>query len=337
MSTEVQKTREELAAEKLFAEYMQTAAEGLNSKEFFDQFFAEYMNVFRDKSVFYTDAQKKIVWGYYRKAIIESGTTGTVAIPEISNEILNPKVEVPKVEPQKQDNCDTDDAEITLNTIVEAHKKHSITQSLNSQIEANFAWEYCKKNDHKDIKSDVLIAVKRAASCGLSILPYLKQADIITRYNKAKGRKVSAFEVRYQGIIDAATDEGVISHVYYSVIKENDIEISISAGSNPKITHIRAVKNPGQIIGVYCILHFPDGSQKPELMDSDDIVKFKNKFGTTEVWKDWEDRMLIKSVIKRAFNGVRSSMRLNSIFEADNATMIEAEEPKDKQTAENTL
>ena len=64
MSTEVQKTREELAAEKLFAEYMQTAAEGLNSKEFFDQFFAEYMNVFRDKSIFYTDAQYLHIQGY---------------------------------------------------------------------------------------------------------------------------------------------------------------------------------------------------------------------------------------------------------------------------------
>lgn len=316
MSTEVQKTREELAAEKLFAEYMQTAAEGLNSKEFFDQFFSEYMNVFRDKSVFYTDAQKKIVWGYYRKAIIESGTTGTVAIPEISNEILNPKVEAPKA----------NNNEVTLEILTAMHMQAKNGASLDSKREASFAFELCKKMNPLHVAN----ALNTAASFGLSILPEMKQGDIMARGG------VCRFEPRYQGIIDAAINEGVVSQVRFSLIKEKD-EISVEAGTNQKITHKKAIQSPGVIIGAYCILVFTDGSQKHELFDSDDIAKFINKFGKTGVWKEWEDQMLIKSVIKRAFKGVRSSMRLNSIFEADNATMIEAEEPKEKQTAENTL
>lgn len=71
---------------------------------------------------------------------------------------------------------------------------------------------------------------------------------------------------------------------------------------NGKVTYTHQIKDPfatnRTIVGAYGIIRNSSG-EFIELINKDDIAKFRNIAKTKTVWDAWYDRMVLKSIIKR--------------------------------------
>lgn len=172
----------------------------------------------------------------------------------------------------------------------------------------------------------LLNSCMRAATDGL--LPDSREAVFNvynTKVKTAEGEKwvrLVQYLPMVGGLIKKLYDSGFITFVDAVAVYQRDTFI-YQRGDEPKIEHVPygGGESPGPIVAAYAIIKLKSGEIKREVMWKRDLDKVKGAAKTDKVWDAWEDQMAIKSVIKRAYKQLPSSIEIDSIIASDNAAM----------------
>ena len=152
------------------------------------------------------------------------------------------------------------------------------------------------------------LAMYQCAKVGLTLNPTLKLANLIPR--KIGGVQKIILDIQYQGLIQLAAQAGAISSCVPTLVYENEAANFVWNGEYTAPTHPRNVfassAERGAVIGGYCTSKLPVGSFQyypvgleyiHKCRDSSEMVK---KNGVSGPWRDWEEEMIAKTIVKKA-------------------------------------
>lgn len=148
-----------------------------------------------------------------------------------------------------------------------------------------------------------LAAMMSAAQLGLEPNTPLGQAYILPyRKNKAGISEVQ-FQIGYKGLIDLAYRSGEVELVQAQCVYENDT-FECEYGIEPKLKHIPADRDRGELVKVYAMFRTKSGGYGFEVMSVDDIKKHAQKYSKSfnssySPWKTSFEEMAKKTVLKR--------------------------------------
>jgi len=207
-------------------------------------------------------------------------------------------------------------------------------------------------------KMSFLAAMMSAAQLGLEPNTPLGQAYILPFKNNKKGITEVQFQIGYKGLIDLAYRSGEVELVQAQCVYENDT-FECEYGIEPKLKHIPADKNRGELVKVYAMFRTKSGGYGFEVMSVDDIRQHASKYSKAygsqySPWKTSFEEMAKKTVLKRVLKYaplksdfvraiVQDSMIKNEISEdmysvpAEQADIIDTEYSNvvvDEQTGE---
>lgn len=138
-------------------------------------------------------------------------------------------------------------------------------------------------------------AMMQAAQLGVEPNTSLGQAYLIPYGN------VCQFQLGYKGLIDLAYRSGEVSFIQAHEVHEGD-EFSFEYGLEPKLKHIPAQKDRGNVIMYYAVLKLKNGGVGFEVMSREDVEKFamkKSKAYRSGPWQTDFDEMAKKTVLKK--------------------------------------
>jgi len=148
------------------------------------------------------------------------------------------------------------------------------------------------------------LAMYQCAKVGLTLNPVLKLANLIPRNGKI------ILDIQYQGLIQLAAQAGAISSCVPTLVYENEVAGFVWNGEYTAPTHPRNVfassSERGAVVGGYCTTKLVDGTFQyypvnleyiHKCRDSSEMVK---KHGVSGPWKNWEDEMIAKTIVKKA-------------------------------------
>ena len=181
--------------------------------------------------------------------------------------------------------------------------------------ECSFALQLVSKSPQlqKCTLQSLQSAVINVANTGLTLNPIEKLAYLVPRWNSSiRGMEVT-LDPSYMGLIHLAADSGGIKSILAQIVYEGDkgnISINISDNKNPVIHNINPFSTQkGNIVGLYAIATFPDGTRQAEFMDLLEIFKIRERSETYKAFKQqkiksctWETdfgEMARKTIIKR--------------------------------------
>jgi len=142
----------------------------------------------------------------------------------------------------------------------------------------------------------LLAAVKNVAGIGLSLSPAAKEAYLIVRGG------VVCLDPSYVGLMKLATNSGSIDWCEARIVREADTFKMNSSGLAPDHDHDPFATDRGPIKGVYCVARTKTGDFLVETMSAAQITEIKSASKAANgPWKQWEEEMTRKSVIRRAF------------------------------------
>ena len=152
-------------------------------------------------------------------------------------------------------------------------------------------------------KMSFLAAMMSAAQLGLEPNTPLGQAYILPFKNNKKGITEVQFQIGYKGLIDLAYRSGEVELVQAQCVYENDT-FECEYGIEPKLKHIPADKNRGDLVKVYAMFRTKSGGYGFEVMSVDDIrqhaQKYSKAYGSQySPWKTSFEEMAKKTVLKR--------------------------------------
>lgn len=153
-------------------------------------------------------------------------------------------------------------------------------------------------------------AICRCAEIG--VLPNGRQAVLIPYGNKCE------YQIMVAGFIEILDKAGV--RVYAENVYSND-SFKRTGGDNPAIHHAIDDFNPrGEYRGTYAV--FKDKATGDvigrEFIGLEDMAKIKAKSQNSNAWKDFEDEMRKKSVIKRGAKRLSLSPIIDKAIDSDN-------------------
>lgn len=146
-------------------------------------------------------------------------------------------------------------------------------------------------------------AMLTAAQLGLEPNTPLGQAYLIPFRNKDRGLECQ-FQLGYRGLIELAHRSGEFKDISAHIVYEND-EFEYELGLDPKLRHVPAMKDRGQIAWVYAVYHLTSGGYGFEVMSYQDIEDHRRQYskasqkGFSPWTTSWEE-MAKKTVIKKA-------------------------------------
>lgn len=146
-----------------------------------------------------------------------------------------------------------------------------------------------------------LAAMMSAAQLGLEPNTPLGQAYLIPFKNK--GVLEVQFQVGYKGLIDLAYRSGEVDIIQAQAVHENDVW-ECEFGIEPKLKHIPADTNRGEVVRYYAMFRTKTGGYGFEVMSVDDIkahaAKYSQSFNSSfSPWKSNFDAMAKKTVLKQ--------------------------------------
>ena len=146
-----------------------------------------------------------------------------------------------------------------------------------------------------------LYALVLAGKTGLRIGAPFHEAYLIPRYNKQLCSNWAYFEPSYRGIVTLARRSGEVLDVQAALVKENDPVFEVSLGTSPRIEHVPARGDRGQVTHAYAVAFFRGGLVKAEVMDFAQLehVRKKSKQANSGPWRDDTEEMYRKCPIKR--------------------------------------
>ena len=147
----------------------------------------------------------------------------------------------------------------------------------------------------------LLAAMMSAAQLGLEPNTPLGQAYLIPFKNK--GVLEVQFQVGYKGLIDLAYRSGEVDIIQAQAVHENDVW-ECEFGIEPKLKHIPADTNRGEVVRYYAMFRTKTGGYGFEVMSVDDIkahaAKYSQSFNSSfSPWKSNFDAMAKKTVLKQ--------------------------------------
>lgn len=146
-----------------------------------------------------------------------------------------------------------------------------------------------------------LAAMMSAAQLGLEPNTPLGQAYLIPFKNK--GVLEVQFQVGYKGLIDLAYRSGEVDIIQAQAVHENDVW-ECEFGIEPKLKHIPADTNRGEVVRYYAMFRTKTGGYGFEVMSVYDIkahaAKYSQSFNSSfSPWKTNFDAMAKKTVLKQ--------------------------------------
>jgi len=146
-------------------------------------------------------------------------------------------------------------------------------------------------------------AVIKAKEYGLS--PVIGECYLVPY--KKKEISECQFQIGYKGAVKLVSRADKVSFTNENVVYQND-EFRQILGLNPNLIHFPAAGDRGDIIGVYSVVHFKDGSKKFVYMtkkevekrrDSSSYFNYLKKEGrlSESQWMQWTEEMYKKTVL----------------------------------------
>lgn len=142
-------------------------------------------------------------------------------------------------------------------------------------------------------------SMMQAAQLGVEPNTPLGQAYLIPYRNK--GVMEVQFQLGYRGMIDLAYRSGEVQNIQAHEVYENDT-FEYELGLNPKLRHIPALKDRGDVILYYAVFKLTNGGVGFEVMSKEDVEAFakkKSKTYGTGPWQSDFDAMAKKTLVKR--------------------------------------
>lgn len=144
-------------------------------------------------------------------------------------------------------------------------------------------------------------AMMNAAQLGVEPNTPLGQAYLIPYRNH--GTMECQFQLGYKGLIDLAYRSGEITDISAHEVHENDT-FEYELGLEPKLKHIPALQNRGDVILYYAVYHTKSGGYGFEVMSREDITKHMNAYSKAagkgfSPWTTNFDEMAKKTVLKK--------------------------------------
>lgn len=144
-------------------------------------------------------------------------------------------------------------------------------------------------------------AMMQAAQLGVEPNTPLGQAYLIPYRNH--GTLECQFQLGYKGMIDLAYRSGEITDISAHEVYENDT-FEYELGLTPKLKHIPALKDRGNVILYYAVYHTKSGGYGFEVMSRDDVTRHMNQYSKAagkglSPWSTNFDEMAKKTVLKK--------------------------------------
>jgi len=148
-----------------------------------------------------------------------------------------------------------------------------------------------------------LAAMMSAAQLGLEPNTPLGQAYLIPFKNNKKGVMEVQFQIGYKGLIDLAYRSGDVEIVQAQCVYENDT-FECEYGLEPKLRHVPAADNRGELTKVYAMFRTKSGGYGFEVMSVQDIrahaQKYSKAYKTGFIpWSTNFEEMAKKTVLKK--------------------------------------
>lgn len=193
-------------------------------------------------------------------------------------------------------------------------------------------------------------AMMQAAQLGVEPNTPLGQAYLIPYRNK--GVMEVQFQLGYRGMIDLAYRSGEVQNIQAHEVYENDT-FEYELGLEPKLRHIPALKDRGNVILYYAVFKLTNGGVGFEVMSKEDVEAFakkKSKTYGTGPWQSDFDAMAKKTLVKRllkfaplksdfvravtADETIKSGISENMADLPDETVTIDAETTKPEENAD---
>lgn len=133
--------------------------------------------------------------------------------------------------------------------------------------------------------------------------------------------------IGYKGMINLATRSAHITNIEARTICEND-DCEVNFGTNPKIYHtICPGKDRGKPIAYYAVAHFMNGQYQFEIMRLAEVDRIRSfsKSANFGPWVSHYDEMAKKTVIRRLFKYLPSSIEMQKAISIDEAQEIDSQ------------
>ncbi len=120
------------------------------------------------------------------------------------------------------------------------------------------------------------------------------------------------------GIRKKVYQSGEIQSLVARVARQNDV-FQVIYGDDERIVHEPALFNAGEMIAVYAIATYRDGSKAREVMTIDDVNKIRaiSRSGNSGPWKDHYEEMAKKTVIRRLSKSLPLSADADEVIRRD--------------------
>lgn len=120
------------------------------------------------------------------------------------------------------------------------------------------------------------------------------------------------------GIRKKVYQSGEIQSLVARVARQNDV-FQVIYGDDEKIVHEPALFNAGDMIAVYAIATYRDGSKAREVMTIDDVNRIRaiSRSGNSGPWKDHYEEMAKKTVIRRLSKSLPLSADADEVIRRD--------------------
>lgn len=144
-------------------------------------------------------------------------------------------------------------------------------------------------------------AMMAAAQMGTEVNTSLGQAYILPYNNH--GKMEATYILGYRGLIDLAYRSGEIKSIQAHEVYEND-EFSYEYGLEPKLHHVPAKTDRGEVTHFYAVFTTKDGGYGFEVMSIEDVRAFARKYSksygsTASPWNTNFNAMAKKTVLKQ--------------------------------------
>ena len=146
-----------------------------------------------------------------------------------------------------------------------------------------------------------IAALMNSAQLGVEPNTPLGQAYLIPYNNK--GKLECQFQLGYRGLIDLAYRNDRMQSIEAHTIYQND-EFYYELGLEPKLRHVPAWEDRGDVIGFYAVFRLDNGGSRFEVMSKSDIDRYAQTFSRAfasdySPWKTNYEAMAKKTVIKQ--------------------------------------
>jgi recombination protein RecT len=182
-------------------------------------------------------------------------------------------------------------------------------------------------------RNSFYLACMKAAQDGLILDG--REAALVTFRNK-EGVNIVQYMPMTRGIIKKVRNSGMVSTLTAHVVYEHD-DYKYVMGDDEKIIHnLPSVgTDRGNPIAVYAIAKLKDGSIEREWITRAQVEKVRaisrsgkdDKGAPKGIWKDWQDEMWEKTVLRRLMKRLPQSSDIDSVIQAIDADYDMETEP----------